>query len=152
MADGSTSRAARGVPTVADEYRVKASGDGLDFTAAMVDAIEGFNAELDSELKEAVHAGGKATRTHMRSNSPKRTGAYSRSWGCDFEDRDGHHEATVSNRKHYQLTHLLEDGHEIHNQYGGSYGRVKPAQPENHIANAAEQGKQKLEQKLGVRL
>lgn len=138
---------------MADSYRVTADGSGLDFVAAMSMAIGEFNAELDAEMQEAMHEGGKVARSHLRGNSPKMTGDYSRSWGCDYEDRDGHHEAIVKNRDHYQLTHLLEDGHDIKNRKDGPIlGHVNPAKPERHIEAAAEEGRRAFERKLGVKL
>jgi hypothetical protein len=137
---------------VASEYRVSADGSGISFIQATSDAITEYNAEIDAEIKEAMHAGGKAARTHLRSNSPKDTGAYSRSWACDYEDREGHHEVAVKSRDRWQLTHLLEDGHESRNQYGGPFGTVPPASPKHHIETAAEHGKQVIAQKLGVSL
>lgn len=111
-----------------------------------------INAELDAELEDVMHDAGKAARSYLRGNSPKDTGAYSRSWGVSSSDRDGHHEVTVHNRKHYQLTHLLEDGHEAKNQYGGPYGFVDPATPEGHIAKADEAGKRVIAERLGVKV
>ena len=159
MADGWTSPAARGAPTVSranvGDYTITADEslrDGMVFMHAHQALLSEFNAELDAEMQEAMHEGGKVTRTYLRGNSPKATGAYSRSWGCDFSDSDGHHVATVTNRRFWTLTHVLEDGHVAKNQYGGPYGRVKPAKPEHHLARATEVGKRVIEKKLGVKL
>lgn len=149
MAGGLTSHAERGVPTVASEYVVQAGSDS-GLAEASLAALAELNEELDEELKDAIHEVGKSTRSDVRANSPKLTGAYSRSWSCDFSDREGHHEAVVANRRHWQITHLLEDGHEIRNQYGGPYGRVGPADPEHHLQRAQERGLRKLEQLLGI--
>ena len=149
MGGGLTSRAARGAPTVAKEYIVQA-GSNSGLAEASIAALAELNAELDAELGEAIHEVGKSTRSDLRSNSPKQTGAYSRSWGCDFSDKDGHHEAVVANRRHWQITHLLEDGHDTKNQYGGPYGHVGPADPEHHLQQAQERGIKKLEQLLGI--
>ncbi|MBR3387527.1 MAG: HK97 gp10 family phage protein [Bacteroidales bacterium] len=136
-----------------DNYTVNAGTslrDGMSFFNAHMDLLSAFNDELDEELQEAIHEVGKSTRSDLRSNSPKRTGAYSRSWGCDFFDKEGHHQAVVSNRKFWTLTHLLEDGHDTKNQYGGPYGHVGPADPDHHLRQAQERGIRKLEQLLGI--
>lgn len=150
MADGLTSHAAREVPTVADDYVVQA-GSNTGLAEVSLGVLAEFNELLDDELGAAIHEVGKSTRTDLRSNSPKDTGSYSRSWGCDFSDKEGHHEAVVVNRKHWQITHLLEDGHDIKNRKGGpTLGHVGPADPEHHLQQAQERGIRKLEQLLGI--
>lgn len=134
---------------MADDYVVQA-GSNTGLAEVSLGVLAEFNEILDDELGTAVHEVGKSTRTDLRSNSPKDTGAYSRSWGCDFSDKEGHHEAVVANRKHWQITHLLEDGHDTKNQYGGPYGHVDPADPEHHLQRAQERGVRKLEQLLGI--
>lgn len=134
---------------MADDYVVQA-GSNTGLAEVSLGVLAEFNEILDDGLGAAIHEVGKSTRTDLRSNSPKDTGAYSRSWGCDFSDKDGHHEAVVANRKHWQRTHLLEDGHDTKNQYGGPYGHVDPADPEHHLQRAQERGVRKLEQLLGI--
>ena len=134
---------------MADDYVVQA-GSNTGLAEVSLGVLAEFNEILDDGLGAAIHEVGKSTRTDLRSNSPKDTGAYSRSWGCDFSDKEGHHEAVVANRKHWQKTHLLEDGHDAKNQYGGPYGHVDPADPEHHLQRAQERGVRKLEQLLGI--
>lgn len=134
---------------MADDYVVQA-GSNTGLAEVSLGVLAEFNEILDDGLGAAIHEVGKSTRTDLRSNSPKDTGAYSRSWGCDFSDKEGHHEAVVANRKHWQITHLLEDGHDTKNQYGGPYGHVDPADPEHHLQRAQERGVRKLEQLLGI--
>lgn len=150
MAGGLTSRAERGVPTVASDYVVQA-GANSGLAEVSLGVLAEFNELLDDELGAAIHEVGKSTRSDLRSSSPKETGAYSRSWACDYSDKQGHHEAVVSNRKHWQITHLLEDGHKIKNRKDGPVlGYVGPADPEHHVQQAQERGIKKLEQLLGI--
>ena len=134
---------------MASDYVVQA-GSNSGLAEASLGILAEYNEILDDELGAAIHEVGKSTRTDLRSNSPKQTGAYSRSWACDYSDKEGHHEAVVANRKHWQVTHLLEDGHDTKNQYGGPYGHVGPADPEHHLQQAKERGIRKLEQLLGI--
>lgn len=134
---------------MASDYVVQA-GSNSGLAEASLGIFAEYNEILDDELGAAIHEVGKSTRTDLRSNSPKQTGAYSRSWACDYSDKEGHHEAVVANRKHWQVTHLLEDGHDTKNQYGGPYGHVGPADPEHHLQQAQERGIRKLEQLLGI--
>lgn len=133
---------------MADQFTASAGGD--EFVAIHGQIFGEINDELDAELKDAIRSGAAAARTFLRGNSPKQTGDYARDWACEYSDRDGHHEAIVMNRHHYQITHLLEDGHKIRNQYGGPYGTMGPAQPEHHIELASKRGEEAINKKLGV--
>lgn len=132
------------------------TGHGRTVMTATMDAIEDFNRVLDAELAEATRSAGKAVRLYLRANSPKQPngGAYARSWSCDYDDRDGHHEAIVYSREpHYRLTHLLVDGHKSYNQYGGPHGpAVKPAEPVGYTDKADECGRRIIKKMLGVSL
>ncbi len=134
---------------MADNYVIDA-GKG-DFVIAHQKIFGEISVELNAELQDAVHEGGKAARSNLRRNSPKSEGGgeYARSWGCDFTDHYGHHEAAVVNRKHWPLTHLLTDGHDSYNQHGGPYGHVPPAD-ETYVSDACDAGLRVIEQKLGV--
>ena len=65
--------------------------------------------------KAAEEAAKQAART-LKSTSPKRPGhgAYARTWTAKREGKGW----IVHNSKHYQLTHLLENGHVVRNKYG----------------------------------
>lgn len=134
---------------------VRAS-DSNGFMSAIGSIFAEFTAETDAEVKADIESAGRVTRSHVRANSPKssgeNSGRYARSWGLVTSSHDGHHMAVIKNEKHWQLTHLLEDGHDSYNQYGGSYGHVDPAQPEHHVQRAYEVGKAELERLLGVKL
>lgn len=56
----------------------------------------------------------------IKKDSPKRTGAYSKDWVSVKEYEDSNNiRYRIKNKKHYQLTHLLEYGH---NQKGAIKG------------------------------
>lgn len=135
------------------DYKVSASDtSGSQFMQAHQEILDSVNAELDAELQEAIHDGAKQTRTYLRGNSPKDTGDYAKDWAVNNTDRDGHHEGTVYNRKHYQLTHLLMDGHESKNQYGGPYGHVDPAEPQGYMDRAQQAGLDAISKRLGIKV
>jgi len=153
MADGLTFPHARGGQTVASNYTIKA-GESHDIIGVTIMALEEVNAELDAELQDAIFTAGKTARSYLRSNSPRSEGGgeYARDWATDSSGRDGHYESIVHNRKHYQLTHLLTDGHDIKNRKGGpSYGFVGPAQPVGFLDEAVERGNEVITSALGVR-
>ena len=80
--------------------------------------------EVDKEVKEAaedaIDESSKETAKLLRKISPKRKGNYAKGWTVKKEDKLTR---IVHNKTHYRLTHLLENGHVIKNQYG-EYGRV----------------------------
>lgn len=135
---------------MADSVKVRAGNSQLAFEAS-IEFLKGVNADLDANLQDAVHSGADASRSYLRANSPRESGKYARSWSVDREDRDGHHKAVVhAQAPFYRVTHLLMDGHESRNQYGGPYRRVGPAKPEGYMDAAVEQGRQVAERKAGV--
>lgn len=93
------------------------------------------------ELKQAVNAGIEETAAfaakELKRGGPykDRTGKYKKDW--TYEQRNGRKSVitglnsyTVYNRKHYQLTHLLEKGHQL--KLGGrAMGNVRAFE---HIA------------------
>lgn len=83
------------------------------------------NAAILRSAKKAAAAAAK----ELRSESPKRTGAYADDW--TYTTRGDH--VVVYNRKHYQLTHLLENGHQLR-AGGRTLGSVAP---QIHIAPVA---------------
>ena len=75
--------------------------------------LEEYEGVTVDNMKRAVDkAASKAVRD-LKSSSPKRTGAYSKSWASKSVKKSNAwaYEKTVYNKKHYRLTHLLEKGH-----------------------------------------
>lgn len=92
--------------------------------------LDEFKEELDQDVDKAALATTKIAVKELKAKSPRskraKGGAYAESWSYRKEPMPfGHTSYTVYNRKHYRLTHLLENGHMIKNQYG-SYGRTRP--------------------------
>lgn len=88
--------------------------------------------QVDKEVQKAMDVGmkqvAKEAVTQLRSSSPRKTGKYARGWTTKQIDKNG---IVIHNSKHYQLTHLLENGHVIRNKKG-TYGRtagIKHIQP-----------------------
>lgn len=102
-----------------------------DFYVQMRDILDDYSKEVQDATNNAIDKVSKESVKMLRNNSPKRTGDYARSWGTKKDRGNGRiYTVTVRNKDHYQLTHLLENGHVIVNGKG-TYGRA-PAK--KHIA------------------
>lgn len=84
---------------------------------ALASEIARMLSEYEAEIVKNADVCGKAVANaaakQLRQTSPKRTGAYAKSWGVTRED-GGLGENTkyiIHNKKRYRLTHLLEHGH-----------------------------------------
>ena len=112
--------------------------------AQMVEIMDDYHREVNRAVEESAKEAADVCMKQLKNTSPKRPkhGEYARSWavkedsiGADVTDY------VVYNKKHYQLTHLLENGHMIRNAKG-TYGRVRPIK---HIAPAADSATQRFE-------
>ena len=115
--------------------------------------LQAFQSVTDEIVREAVDETGKSGRTQLRNDSPKRTGAYAKSWtfGPNVTKRYPHvyTRTLYAKSPHYRLTHLLEDGHRLVRN-GRVYGRAR-AIP--HIAPVDERVEVELEERIldGIR-
>ena len=93
--------------------------------------------DITEDVKNAVEVTTRECVEEIKQRSPKRTGAYRRSWtATEMFNRRGSIRFTVHNKKHYRLTHLLEDGHAKKNG-----GRVEGTP---HIAPAEQNAEKNL--------
>lgn len=105
----------------------------------MRDILDDYYVEVKQETEVAFKQVAKETTSYLRSMSPKakratpRRGKYARGWRWSWE----YGETIIYNQTDWQLTHLLEDGHDIKNRFSGNrvvghYGGV------THILKAEE--------------
>ena len=105
--------------------------------------------EVDETSNYIMKSVAQDTVKDLKNTSPKNTGDYAKDWAIKAENgANGSKVYTVHNKKHYQLTHLLENGHRIVNKKG-EFGRA-PAHP--HIRQARERAEQKLIAELEKKL
>lgn len=116
-----------------------------DLAAALVQELQAYSGEVAEDLKTSVKRTTKACVNALKESSPEDTGAYAKSWRARTAYESGNDiRCQVYNKDHYQLTHLLEDGHAK-----VSGGRVK-GQP--HIQPAADAASELLEKEVKIRV
>lgn len=108
----------------------------------LAEILDSYSKEVREAAKKDIEQVAKSTAKSLRQTSPKSPGGgeYARSWTATRQDNGW----IVHNKRHYRLTHLLENGHVIRNQYG-TWGR---AQAEPHIKDAEEQAIEELVRKI----
>lgn len=105
--------------------------------AILSEYVEG----ADESARVCAKTAADHTRRILRNTSPKRRGGYSRGWTVKSTAGGVLTGYVVYNRRFPGLTHLLEHGHAVRNQYG-SYGRTGG---DGHISSAEQEGIQEFE-------
>ena len=113
----------------------------------LAEILDEYSHALDENVEKEINQVAKECAQQLRNTSPKRPGhgEYARSWGVK-RDRDG--SVTVHNKDHYQLTHLLENGHIIRNKRG-TYGRVNGIK---HIAPVEQWGNNEVVTRIQTKI
>lgn len=100
-----------------------------DLAADIMREIESYNEALALEIDNASKQTAKKIAKELSEKSPVDTGAYAADWAVKevtgkkrYKYRMGTSKYVVYNKKHYQLTHLLEEGHAT----AGGTSRVSP--------------------------
>ena len=134
---------------------MRTSIDGLD-EAIKAELENWSNGELKRAVNESMEETAAAAARSLKQGGPykERTGKYTKDWTYDKRSTrarvitglDGY---SVYNKKHYQLTHLLEKGHQLR-RGGRQIGNVKAFE---HIAPVNETlgdlAVSKIKQKVG---
>lgn len=107
-----------------------------DLDKAVRKELENYSQEVGELVDNSVLRVAKRCLASVRANSPVRSGAYKKSWALSQEQMRSRLLAVIYNRKHWQLIHLLENGHQ---KAGG--GRISGTP---HVGPAADQAEQEL--------
>ena len=94
-----------------------------DLSKAIQKTLAEYEGVTIESMKSAVDKASKEAVRELKSSSPKRNGAYARSWTSKKKKLVNKYayEKTVYNKDHYRLTHLLEKGHKV---VGAKNGRT----------------------------
>lgn len=86
--------------------------DVNNMAAEIAQALTEYNQEVSDKVKKIIDAESREAVKQLKETSPKRTGAYAKSWRQknSYEDSKTKRN-TLYNKDYYQLTHLLEYGH-----------------------------------------
>ena len=98
---------------------------------AVMDGLIEYAGLATDVMKDCVTKAGNTVKSEVKANAPVRTGQYKKGWAVKKQKETANSlELVVHNKKHYQLTHLLEKGHA---KRGGGRVRAFP-----HIAPAEQ--------------
>lgn len=99
--------------------------DAEGFAYALDDILKDYVKDVKESFNECGREVSKEGVNMLRTTSPTRSGAYASDWA--FKEEKGMLGTSVFviyNKKHYQLTHLLEHGHVIRNGTRRTFGSV----------------------------
>lgn len=107
--------------------------------SAIKRTLEEYADDVFENLEEITEAVGKKGAQAVRENAHIKINgkAYWKRWKSEISHPNRLSvQATIYNQKYYPLAHLLENGHETYNQFGGPYRRT-PAHP--HILEVGDE-------------
>ncbi len=95
---------------------------------AVINELKAYEGQVVVETKRAVEKTAEQCRKDIQSNAPQRSGKYAKSWKKKLAYSSAKENRYVVYSTRYQLTHLLEYGHEkwIYGYYTGGRVSAKP--------------------------
>lgn len=117
-----------------------------DISQEIVKAMQQYSGVVSETVETVLKDVGKDAQKRVKAASPKKTGAYRRSWKVSVERENGKILVAVHAKKpYYRLTHLLEDGHKTR----GGKSRVRAYPHIREVETWAEQEAQsRIEKEL----
>lgn len=96
----------------------------------------------DDEMKQVITKTANTVKNAIKQEAPRDTEQYKNSWATNKTTSKRYKTAVIIySRDRYQLTHLLENGHELKDRYGNKIGDVKEIP---HITPATENAEKEL--------
>lgn len=111
---------------------------------AIMKELEKYADVTTEEMKALAKEVGKETAEKLQRTSPKATGDYAKRWTSTVRAESANSITVSAHDKKYQISHLLEKGHQ--NRNGGRTPAIV------HIAPAEEAAAEELEKELRKRL
>lgn len=107
-------------------FRVK----GNEISLAVRDILEVYSHNVTVLTKEATDKTAEEALGRVKQLAPKSSGTYADAWASKVGFENAFEKRTILyvEAPHYRLTHLLEYGHVIRNQYGGPLGKGRTAE------------------------
>lgn len=138
---------------MAKKYRI---GKGDQWVDELIGVLDEFVDEEADTIDEVFKQTAEETKDMVVAKSPG-SGEYASGWEVVSKTRGAMGESvsyTVANTRHYQLTHLLEKGHAVRNQYGepDRPGAKKRVRARRHIKPAEVFGNELLLARLRSKL
>lgn len=114
-----------------------------DIGQELTNIVETFIRKENKVVVDVMPKVARVGKRSLRNNSPG-SGEYASGWRVVWEDKYRQQMGFVIwNPKHYRLTHLLENGHLIKNQFGGPFGKGRTS-PQPHVATAQREANEKV--------
>lgn len=125
-----------------------ANSRGWNVSQQMKNILDNYTDEVVNAVSDVISDIAKEGRDKLKETSPKRKskggGKYARNWRInEFKGRT-YKEVEIYNQNHYQLTHLLENGHA--NRNGGRTNAIVHIEPVNELVQ--EQAEEKIKEAI----
>lgn len=104
------------------------------------EALYEVNTECNEILFKCMSKAMKKAKQDVINSSPVLTGEYKKGWSVRTKRLKYGFDGVIYNKTHPRLTHLLNNGHIVRNQFG-TYGREEG---DNHITNARDRAEEYL--------
>lgn len=109
-------------------YQGKDHYKGIEIADSVREILDDYSVKTKRVTNDEIDKIGKEAVQKLKNTSPRRPngGDYAKGWAFKrYRPRSGIIDVVVHNKTHYQLTHLLENGHDIKNGTGRSYGETR---------------------------
>lgn len=113
--------------------------------------LEAYGKLASEQVDSIIEDVGNESLKQVKAASPHRKGTYRRSWKVKIERRGYRMEVTIYSAKHYQRTHLLENGHRTRlgtGRHGRVYGTKATVAAQPHIEEVNAWAQRELEQRI----
>ena len=136
--------------------RKRIVGKRAQFNDALHDILAEFIEEEEETINNVYREVANETEKMVVAKAPRDSGDYADGWKVIAHAKTDAFGTTISytvgNPEHYQLTHLLEKGHAVKNQYGAPVRGKARVRGRRHIKPAETWGINELIERLRAKL